>query len=64
MVDNTRTVIKLASPCCRKCCLDDQDICIGCFRTIKEICAWNASDNAERLAVKHRAQLRKIQNGP
>lgn len=63
MVDIMPTEIKLASLCCRKCCLDDQDICIGCFRTIKEICAWNASDNAERLLVKQRAQLRKVKNG-
>nr|WP_254619459.1 DUF1289 domain-containing protein [Vibrio metschnikovii] len=26
------------SPCVRHCCLDDKDICIGCGRTLDEIC--------------------------
>ncbi|WP_154401651.1 DUF1289 domain-containing protein, partial [Vibrio cholerae] len=25
----------------RHCCLDDKDICIGCGRTLDEICCWS-----------------------
>ena len=31
---------RAVSPCVRKCTLDDDDICVGCFRHIDEICAW------------------------
>ncbi len=30
------------SPCVRHCCLDDKDICIGCGRTLDEICRWSS----------------------
>ncbi|MBD8525751.1 DUF1289 domain-containing protein [Pseudomarimonas arenosa] len=35
------------SPCVRRCCLDDQDICCGCGRTLQEILDWHGA-NAER----------------
>ncbi len=31
------------SPCVRHCCLDDKDICIGCGRTLDEICRWSSA---------------------
>ncbi len=37
------------SPCVRNCCLDKQDVCLGCGRTIKEIIRWgDASDNQKK----------------
>ncbi|MDB5801351.1 MAG: hypothetical protein JWL63_2290 [Rhodocyclales bacterium] len=41
----------LVSPCIRLCCLDEHDVCLGCFRTLDEIKVWRASDNAERERV-------------
>jgi predicted Fe-S protein YdhL (DUF1289 family) len=29
------------SPCVRNCTLDDDDVCIGCERTLAEILAWS-----------------------
>ncbi|MEQ8207012.1 MAG: DUF1289 domain-containing protein [Woeseia sp.] len=29
-----------ASPCTRVCTLDDQDVCLGCLRTLAEIVGW------------------------
>ncbi|MCL1045758.1 DUF1289 domain-containing protein [Shewanella electrodiphila] len=29
------------SPCVGNCCLDQQDICLGCHRTHQEILAWH-----------------------
>lgn len=53
---------RVASPCVRKCTLDDDDICIGCFRNIDEICAWGSASNEQRrdimLEVEARRKLR------
>ena len=41
----------VASPCVNICALDDDDICIGCQRTVDEITRWSRMDNAERRVV-------------
>jgi predicted Fe-S protein YdhL (DUF1289 family) len=39
------------SPCVRNCCLDDQDICLGCGRHLHEITGWSKADEAQRRAI-------------
>ncbi|MGQ4547729.1 DUF1289 domain-containing protein [Vibrio cholerae] len=39
------------SPCVRHCCLDDKDICIGCGRTLDEICRWSSAINSEKQEI-------------
>ena len=39
----------VASPCNSICSLNDEDICIGCFRTNTEIRDWSYLDNYQRL---------------
>ena len=46
------------SPCVRNCCLDDQSVCFGCFRTIREICAWHDASDAEKLQILLRCRAR------
>ena len=41
----------VASPCVRNCCLDHDDLCLGCFRTLDEILAWGGSGTPEREAI-------------
>lgn len=41
----------VASPCVHVCALDDEDICIGCQRTVAEITRWSLMDNVERREV-------------
>lgn len=41
----------VVSPCVRKCCLDDEDVCVGCGRNIDEICRWTQYDDSERDAL-------------
>lgn len=41
----------LASPCVHICALDDEDICIGCQRSVAEITRWSRMDNTERRQV-------------
>ncbi|WP_157205581.1 DUF1289 domain-containing protein [Methylomonas koyamae] len=47
------------SPCVRNCCLDDSDICLGCFRSLDEIRNWSNADNASREQILHRAAARR-----
>lgn len=53
----------VASPCVRKCCLDDDDICMGCGRSIREIIGWNTASATERLDIIARSRLR-VQSRP
>jgi len=47
------------SPCIRNCCLNDDDICLGCFRTLEDIKNWGAASSAERLEILKNAQQRR-----
>ncbi|MGX5221397.1 DUF1289 domain-containing protein [Pseudomonas segetis] len=53
--------VRIESPCQRRCCLDDDDTCLGCGRTLDEIRAWNESDAQQRLAICQRASQRLLQ---
>ncbi len=46
------------SPCVRNCCLDENDICLGCFRSISEIITWSESSQAQRKKVLLKANKR------
>jgi len=54
-----------ASPCVRNCCLDEQDVCMGCGRHINEILAWHQASAEEREVIiavaEQRLENRKIQ---
>ncbi|WP_259105849.1 DUF1289 domain-containing protein [Pseudomonas sp. JUb42] len=39
------------SPCVSICALDNDDICIGCQRSVAEITGWGRMSNDERRAV-------------
>jgi len=48
-----------SSPCQKKCCLDDNDICLGCFRSLDEITRWVKANTEERLEIIIKAKSRK-----
>ncbi|WP_293268499.1 DUF1289 domain-containing protein [Neptunomonas sp.] len=54
-------VEKVKSPCVRQCCLDEQDICLGCSRSLQEILDWTVITEEERRAVLVQAKIRKKQ---
>ena len=54
----------VASPCTSICSLNDQDICIGCYRTSKEIREWSYLDNHQRLDVLVLCGERNQKNNP
>jgi uncharacterized protein len=47
------------SPCVRNCCLDDDLICLGCFRTMEEIKEWAIAGNDRRQAILQSAARRR-----
>ncbi len=56
MVDRSASVM---SPCVRNCCLNEKDICLGCFRNLDEIKQWSMSTESERVIVLKKADRRK-----
>lgn len=53
---------KVESPCIRNCCLNDDDICMGCFRTLDEIKAWLSLTDREKFEVLRKCQERKTES--
>ncbi|MFK8067297.1 MAG: DUF1289 domain-containing protein [Gammaproteobacteria bacterium] len=47
------------SPCIRNCCLDVNDICMGCFRSLSEITAWGMVDNVRRREILQNSDKRR-----
>jgi uncharacterized protein len=48
----------LASPCVRNCCLDDDNVCIGCGRALHEIVAWGTASDADKTEILARSRER------
>ena len=59
---DTESGLNVESPCVRKCTLDQDDICIGCFRSIDEICAWGSASNSRRSEILQLAATRRERN--
>jgi predicted Fe-S protein YdhL (DUF1289 family) len=47
------------SPCVRNCCLNDEDICLGCGRSLGEITRWSAANSADKLVILAAAEERR-----
>jgi uncharacterized protein len=56
MTDNAK---EIQSPCIRNCCLDQDDICLGCFRSVSEIVAWGPANDEERKLILLNSNKRK-----
>ncbi|MGI8840380.1 MAG: DUF1289 domain-containing protein [Caulobacteraceae bacterium] len=42
----------VATPCVKVCVIDGESgLCLGCFRTLAEVAAWERLTDAERAAV-------------
>jgi len=54
--DNTDAV---QSPCVNNCCLNEDDICLGCFRSLTEITGWHHASRHERLKILENCHQRK-----
>lgn len=58
---NDKPTINLDSPCIRHCCLDAQDVCVGCFRTLDEILKWNGLSDEQKQVIIDNCKKRKQQ---
>ena len=52
---------KIASPCIRNCCLNEKDICLGCFRSIDEILMWGSGSEEQKILAINLSQKRRAQ---
>lgn len=59
-----KAVQPLKSPCISVCALNEDDICIGCFRSAREITLWTRMSNDERRKVLLAARERSRVNNP
>ncbi|HEC26619.1 MAG TPA: DUF1289 domain-containing protein [Gammaproteobacteria bacterium] len=48
----------VTSPCIDNYCLDD-DICMGCFRSLQEILEWGETSSSRRLEILDRVTERE-----
>jgi len=46
------------SPCVGVCALDDEDICIGCWRSGEEITRWGYVDNDGKREILRKVEQR------
>lgn len=60
----TDSVKPINSPCISICALDEEDVCVGCHRTVDEIRGWMAMDNDERQAVLKQSHERAKKSNP
>jgi len=51
--------MSVESPCVRNCCLDKQDVCLGCGRTVEEIIRWGDASETEKKKILAAAQKRR-----
>jgi len=53
----------IPSPCVSVCALDENDVCVGCFRTGGEITDWFMATNEEKRGILRAASERRVAAG-
>nr|WP_319527136.1 DUF1289 domain-containing protein [Pseudomonas laurentiana] len=51
----------VASPCISLCRLDEQKVCLGCFRHVEDIRQWRSADDEQRRQICREALARRTQ---
>lgn len=54
----TDSIDIVPSPCVSICALDADDVCVGCFRTGREISQWGRMSADQQREVVRRCQVR------
>lgn len=47
------------SPCVSLCRLDDDRVCVGCFRHVDDIREWRSADDQRRRQIREAAEQRR-----
>lgn len=50
-----------ASPCISVCTLDDDNVCVGCGRTLEQIGRWALMSREEQWAIVERLRSREME---
>lgn len=50
---------EVTSPCIRQCCLDNNEICVGCYRSLDEIVSWQAYSTQVKKQVIQLCETRR-----
>ncbi len=51
----------IENPCIRNCCLNEKDVCMGCFRHIDEILSWQKMSECQKQSTLSLCADRKEQ---
>ena len=52
------------SPCIEVCSLNDQDVCIGCYRTANEIIEWFSAPDERKREILLSVNQRRAGSAP
>lgn len=52
------------SPCVSVCALNEEDLCMGCYRTADEITDWFMANAAQKREILARAAQRREEDNP
>ncbi len=55
---------EIRSPCISVCVLDENDICMGCFRSADEVTEWFMASNEQKRAIMERVEQRRQAAAP
>lgn len=58
ILDTNKPNTDAKSPCRKVCRLDEEGMCVGCFRMLDEIANWSIMSNPERMEVLRKSHLR------
>lgn len=59
---NKKDKNEVESPCIRNCCLNEMDVCLGCFRHVDEIIEWGSAESKRRECILNNAKKRKAEH--
>ena len=62
-MSDTNVFGMVKSPCVAVCALDENDVCIGCYRTGEEITQWGQIDNEQKRDVLTKVAQREAESG-
>lgn len=53
---------KVDSPCLRQCALNNENICISCFRSLNEITQWSSACDTQKIDILALSRERQKQH--
>jgi len=48
----------MKSPCVRVCSLNDQNVCVGCGMTVRDIRIWRSASDEEKREILRQSSIR------